>query len=575
MQTKAKPIGHQVHSFEMYPSTPISRSVFNRSHSLSTTMNANYLVPIWYDMAYPGDTLKLGCNVFSRLATQIVPFMDNMYMDIHVWCVPIRLIWSHWKNFNGEQPQAYDPANPSAGTDYLTPQLTTTTTSQVTANSIYDYFDIPLGISGLSFNSFNFRAYNLVWNEWYRDENLQDPVVVRLGDNGVDTIADFTLLKRGKRKDYFTSCLPFPQKGPSVDLPLGGTAPVTISNKTIAVAGNGKALGLTNGTLFTGLTNSSGTLRSVEGAYGVNVGTQKGNVTNMDQQALGVTSDTTGKSGLVAYANGLTGTADMTNVTSSTINGLRQAFALQRLFEKDARGGTRYTEMILSHFGVKSPDERLQRPEFLGGGTFNLNLNVVPQTSSTATGVTPQGNLSSFGTISGRSSKIVKSFTEHCVVFAVASIRADLTYQQGLPRDYSKRARTDYYLPTLANLGEQAVLNKEIFAQGSSVKVNGEVVDEQVFGYQERWAEMRYKSNRITGQLRSTANLSLDIWHLAQDFSNLPTLNSDFIEENVPVDRVIAISGANQPQFISNFYFDEQWIRPMPVYSIPSMSSHF
>ena len=259
---------------------------------------------------------------------------------------------------------------------------------------------------------------------------------------------------------------------------------------------------------------------------------------------------------------------DLSDATASTINSLRQAFALQRLYERDARGGTRYTEMVLAHFGVKSPDARLQRPEFLGGGTFNLNLKAVPQTSSTNT-TTPQGNLSSYGTIIGNSRNIIHSFTEHCVVIGLASIRADLTYQQGLERLYSRRNRTDFYLPTLCNLGEQAVLNKEIYAQGTTA-------DENVFGYQERWAEMRYKPNRITGQMRSTCDTSLDVWHLAQEFSSLPALNEEFINENPPIDRVIAVAeSSNTPQFICNFWFDEKWVRPMSVYSIPSMSSHF
>ena len=551
--TTVKPIGHQVHSFESYPSSMISRSKFDRSHSLITTMDSGYLVPIWNDEAYPGDTLIISCSTLSRLAAQIVPFMDHIYMDVHFWCVPKRLTWSHWKNMMGEQPAKYDPSDPLKGTDYMTPQLNTST--GVSAQSIFDYFGVPIGVANLDFNSSLFRAYNLVYNEWYRDENLQDPVTVRTGDNGVDQLTDFTLLKRGKRKDYFTSCLPFVQKGPGVELPLGTTAPVV---------GTGVAhfdSYLTDGTLNT----TGNTLGNVGNNNGIYMRNSGGSTVLSANDIIGLSSSAT-DSGLVAL---------LSSASAASINSLRQAFAVQRMFEKDARGGSRYIELVLSHFGVKSPDDRLQRPEFLGGGTFDLNLSVVPQTSSTNS-TSPQGNLSSYGVINGSTARIVHSFTEHCDVFALASIRADLTYQQGLDRNYSRRSRFDYYWPTFANLGEQAVLNKEIFAQGGSVvDSNGDVIDEQVFGYQERWADMRYKGNRITGLTRSDANQSLDIWHLAQDFASLPALNSSFIEENPPISRVVAVTGANVPEFICNFYFDEQWVRPMPVYSIPSLSSHF
>ena len=545
MVIKAKPIGSQVHSFEMYPSSQINRSKFNLSHSLLTSINSGYLIPIYHAEALPGDTMMLSTSVLARLATQIVPFMDNVYMDVHFWSVPNRLLWEHWVNMNGEQP------NPGDSTDYLTPQIKLD--NPVTVGSIYDYFGIPIGVNNLSFNAFNFRAYNLVYNEWYRDENLIERVPQIISDT--DSPSNYTLLKRGKRKDYFTGALPWPQKGPGVELPLGQTAPVVSNDMFGSLGYNVK--GFTTSTILPTHVDSGGII-------GASV------------NAVNLSSNTTLHAGVAV--NPITAPfntslfvppleVDLTSATASTINSLRQAFALQRMFEKDARGGTRYIEMILSHFGVKSPDERMQRPEFLGGGKFDLNLSDVPQTSST-TSVTPQGNLSSYGVINGHTKEIVHSFTEHCTVIGLASIRADLTYQQGLDRSYSRRNRTDYYLPVLANLGEQAVLNQEIYAQGTDV-------DTQVFGYQERWSEYRYRQSRITGQLRSSAPQSLDYWHLAQDFSSLPQLNEEFINENPPIKRVIAVTGDNTPEFISNFWFKDYWVRPMPVYSIPSMSSHF
>lgn len=547
MRTKANPIGRTVHSFEMYPSTPISRSKFDRSHSLLTSLNSGYLVPIYHDEALPGDTLIMSCRGFARLATQIVPFMDNVYMDVHFWSVPNRLLWEHWEAMNGDQP------NPGDSTDYLTPQISVT---NVEVGSIYDYFGIPTGLpNALSFNAFNFRAYNLVYNEWYRDENLIERVPHIVSDT--DSYENYTLLKRGKRKDYFTGALPSPQKGPGVELPLGSVAPV------VPVDSSSTDINVLTGSSPTNVNMYFPQNQLSAFRYG-SIATKSTSDTTLVSTAGGLqTVNPTNKTNLKVEPLQV----DLSDASAATINSLRQAFAIQRMFEKDARGGTRYTEMILSHFGVKSPDARMQRPEFLGGATFNLNLSVVPQTSST-NGTTPQANLSSFGTIQGESGRIVHSFTEHCTVIGLVSIRADYTYQQGLERSYSRRQRIDYYLPTLANLGEQAVLNKEIYAQGTDS-------DDEVFGYQERWSEYRYKQNFITGQLRSQAPQSLDIWHLAQDFASLPQLNEEFINENPPISRVIAVTGDNTPEFIANFYFDEKWVRPMPVYSIPSLSSHF
>lgn len=554
MSTVSASKGHMVHSYEMYPASQISRSKFDRSHALLTSMNGGYIVPIWHDLAYPGDTLMLSTSAFCRLATQIVPFMSNVYMDVHFWCVPIRLIWEHWTAMHGERP------NPDDSVDYLTPQLTIPIGGSPVM-SIYDYFNIPNGsqiTSSFDVNAFNFRAYNLVWNEDYRDENLQNRVPQIVGDT--DNYSNYTLLPRGRRKNYFYSLLPSPQKGAAVDLPLGTTAPIVDS-------------GLEDVNSLAGIklrNSSDGTYSTTTGPIG----------TLSTGGILGSTGTLSS-----AYGADFSLVADLSSATAATINSLRQAFAVQRLLECDARSGTRYIEQILGHFRIKSPDARLQRPEFLGGGTFQLDLNIVPQTSSTDN-VSPLGELASYGVINGSTKKIVHSFTEHCIVFGVASIRPEYYFQQGLERDYSRRARTDYYYPILANLGEQAVLNKEIYIQGdSTVDSDNNVIDDEVLGYQERWAEMRTKNSYITGQLRSTVAQPLDQWHLGIEYGSLPQLNADFIQEDGQIfDRVIQTNGfavsdgqvvqTNTPQFICNFWFDEQWIRPMPVFSIPSMSPH-
>lgn len=581
MRIKAAPIGHQTHSFQTYPSSMISRSRFDRSNSLLTSLNAGYLIPIYVDEALPGDTIDISVRAFARLATQIVPFMDNLYMDVHFWDVPNRLLYDYWEELNGEQ------RSPGASTDYLVPQITAPSTG-VTTGSIYDYFGIPIKVGNLAFSALPFRAYNKVYNEWYRDENLIEPVTEVDGET--DSFDNYKLLKRGKRKDYFTGSLPWPQKGPGVELPLGGTAPLNAAlswSPNAILSKNGVSGNLCvplfqvygKSTEPTALNLSIDNISNPNSAWSSDLsGTVLSNGASIYSGEVWGGANTSDQGIAAWHSNGLTpqqslglgvsGTADLSSATAATINSLRQAFALQRMYETDARGGTRYIEMIKAHFGVTSPDARLQRPEFLGGATFNLNLGVVPQTSSSDS-TSPQGNLSSYGTIQGESRRIIHSFTEHSTVIGLVSIRGDYTYQQGLERMWSRRARTDFYLPTLANLGEQAILNKEIYAQGTSE-------DDDVFGYQERWAEYRYKQNHITGQLRSTADQSLEIWHLAQNFSNLPKLNESFITENPPVDRVIAISESdNTPQFIANFFFKEYWTRPMPVYSIPSMKSHF
>jgi len=523
------------HQFAMIPRADIPRSKFDRQTSHKTTINSGFLIPFFIDEALPGDVFDFKATIFGRLATPLVPVMDNLYADTFYFFVPARIIWPNWVKMNGEQ------TNPGDSISFTVPQMVSPA-GGYTPNTIFDYMGLPTvgQITGgltISHNALPLRAYNRIWNEWFRDENLQNSAHQQIND-GPDLYTNYNLLRRGKRKDYFTSALPFAQKGAGVNLPLGSTAPVL----TTGVAPT-----------FTGGAAGERTMQSQT----VGSPNTKLSANNTADSINLVFGSTTG-----LYA-------DLSAAVAANVTQFRTAFQIQKLLERDARGGTRYSEMLQAHWGVRPQDYRLQRPEYLGGGSTPVNINPIAQTQATgASGTTtPLGQLAAMGTLLTRNNGFRYSVLEHGYILGLVAIRADLTYQQGLRKLWSRLTRYDFYMPEFAMLGEQAVLNKEIYITGNVAQ------DDAAFGYQERWAEYRYFPSMITGQFKSTTASPLDIWHLAQRFTALPVLNDAFIQDTPPVNRVVAVP--SQPQFLLDVYMDIETTRALPMYSVPGLIDHF
>lgn len=501
------------------------RSRFNRDHLWSGTFDGDVLIPIFWDYVNPGDIHELSLNSLIRYNTLLHPIQAHQVADFHFFFVPSRLYWDNFKFFMGEQP------DPDSSIDFLYPTITSPTSVGYGEKTNYDYFGIPTKVPELEHRADLFRALNLTWNRWYRDQNLQNSLPVNNTSDGPDDPADYAaLLPRGKRKDYFTSAYTEPQKGAAVTISLGSTAPV------VAVNGGAQIRYTSDDSLV--LAETLTTLGS---------GTMSSSPTN---------------SGVYLDPNG-TLNADLSASSLVTINALRQYNALQCFLERDMRGGTRYNELTYNHFNTMSPDARVQDPEIIGSISSNVNIHAIQQTGES--GTTPQGNLAAMGTITARGKCFNKHFTEHGVIFGLMSVRTDQMYQAGLNRMHSYSTRYDNYWPDFAHLGNQAILNKEIYAQGAA----NPTADAAVFGYAGRYDEQRYKESYVTGDYRSNAAASLDSWGLWQEFSSLPTLSAAFIVENNPYDRVVAVT--SQADFNGQIFFDYKSTRPIPLYSIPSL----
>lgn len=559
--------------FAMLPHVDISRSTFDRSHSLKTSFNAGDVVPFYLDEVLPGDTFDVTTSKVIRMPSLITPLMDNIYLDTYFFFVPNRLVWEHWRQFNGENTEsAWLPT-----TEYEVPQITSPQGGW-NIGTLADYFGIPTGVAGLSVNALPFRAYSLIMNEWFRDENLTDPLVTPTDDTTVvgvntgnyitDTAKGGLPFKASKYHDYFTSCLPSPQKGPDVTIPVGsaGPYPVVTGIQTHAASEFPVSMSwLNRGTSVSG----PGVFSGNAPGYYLGMSVDKTN----DSWPPDVSKTTVGVGANQAFYDNSDfvpsnlWAVDPGVASVATINQLRMAFQIQKLYEKDARGGTRYIEILKAHFGVTSPDARLQRPEYLGGNRISINVNQIVQQSQT-TDQSPQGNPVGLSLTSDTHSDFRKSFVEHGFVIGLMVARYDHTYQQGLERFWSRRDRFDYYWPVFANIGEQAVKNKEIYAQGTAQ-------DDEVFGYQEAWADYRFKLNHVTGEMRSQSSQTLDSWHLADDYDTLPSLSDSWIrEDGKTIDRVIAVTSAITHQFFADIYIRCRSTRPMPMYSIPGLIDH-
>lgn len=571
------------HRFSDAPAMYMKRSKFDRSHVYKTTFDSGKLIPVFVDEVLPGDTTRMSVNYFARLATPIKPIMDNIYLDWFFFFVPNRLVWEHWQNFCFEQE------DPDDSTDYVIPTVTGTGNSEnAYIGSLWDYFGLPVNTSGnlSGISALPFRGVYLIWNEWFRDENLQKSVKIQKGDanevlnssrasqqpswvftSGTDIFPGFACPPRGKRHDYFTSAFPWTQKGPGVSIGLAGTAAIVDPTPASGYFLHSNSDQLAAVSAYGGDASSSGGKRKASGSGSISF--NRGSDSNWSSVGgfAGNSSDNVELTAL--HASGFLAKDSYVDLDTSsifTINSLRTAFQMQKFYERLARGGSRYTEVLRSFFGVVSPDARLQRPEFLGSFTKMVNVNPIAQTSATDS-TSPQGNLSAYGVTAAKFHGFTKSFVEHGYIFGFVCARADLTYQQGINKMWVRSTVYDFYWPTFAHLGEQAIELREIYAQGSEA-------DTTVFGYQERYAEYRYKPSQITGKFRSSVvNGSLDMWHLSQFFNNAPTLNEEFILENPPIERIIAVP--SEPEFLLDIGFRYTTVRPMPMFGTPGLVDHF